>query len=119
MSDVSGILTIWTPSSSSLSRSPAFSPECSQGGSPRPPARRERAAAERAELTARAVSAEAARSSLGDQLDQQRAPSRASFGAQVRSDQAAQQERERREQVVLRALAPVQETLLSMQPALR
>lgn len=74
----------------------------------------ERAAAERAELTARAVSAEAARSSLGDQLDQQRALTR-ELGAQVRSDQAAQQERERREQVVLRALAPVQETLLSMQ----
>ena len=74
----------------------------------------ERAAAERAELTARAVSAEAARSSLGDQLEQQRALTR-ELGAQVRSDQAAQQERERREQVVLRALAPVQETLLSMQ----
>ena len=74
----------------------------------------ERAATERAELTARAVSAEAARSSLGDQLDQQRALTR-ELGAQVRSDQAAQQERERREQVVLRALAPVQETLLSMQ----
>ncbi len=74
----------------------------------------ERAGADRAALSARAASAEAARSSLADQLEQQRALTR-ELGAQTRADQAAQQDRERREQSVLRALAPVQETLQSMQ----
>ncbi len=37
------------------------------------------------------------------------------LAAQARHDQAAREERERREQTVLRALAPVQETLQSMQ----
>lgn len=74
----------------------------------------ERASDERAALSARAVSAEAAHRSLSDQLEQQRALTR-ELGAQSRADQVAQQERERRDQVVLRALAPVQETLQSMQ----
>ncbi len=74
----------------------------------------ERSSAALAELTARAVAAEAAQRSLGDQLEQQRSLTR-ELGAQTRADLAAQQERERREQVVLRALAPVQETLQSMQ----
>lgn len=74
----------------------------------------ERAGADRAALTARAVAAEAAQVSLGEQLEQQRALTR-ELGAQTRADQAAQQDRERREQVVLRALAPVQETLQAMQ----
>ncbi|MFT4050959.1 MAG: DNA recombination protein RmuC [Microbacterium sp.] len=73
-----------------------------------------RAAADRAALGARAAAAEAAQRSLSDQLEQQRALTR-ELGAQARADQAAQQERERREQVVLRALAPVQETLQAMQ----
>lgn len=73
----------------------------------------ERSSAALAELTARAVAAEAAQRSLGDQLEQQRSLTR-ELGAQTRADLAAQQERERREQVVLRALAPVQETLQSM-----
>jgi DNA recombination protein RmuC len=74
----------------------------------------ERASADRAALTARAVAAESAHRSLADQLEQQRALTR-ELGAQTRADQIAQQERERREQVVLRALAPVQETLQTMQ----
>lgn len=74
----------------------------------------ERAAAERTALTARAVAAEAGQRSLGEQLEQQRALTR-ELGEQSRADQAAQQERERREQVLLRALAPVQETLQTMQ----
>ncbi len=74
----------------------------------------ERASADRAALTARAVAAESARTSLADQLEQQRALTR-ELGAQTRADALAHQERERREQVVLRALAPVQETLQTMQ----
>lgn len=74
----------------------------------------ERASADRAALTARAVAAESAHRSLADQLEQQRALTR-ELGAQTRADQVAQQDRERREQVVLRALAPVQETLQTMQ----
>lgn len=74
----------------------------------------ERASADRAALTARAVAAESSRASLAEQLEQQRALTR-ELGNQTRADQLAQQERERREQVVLRALAPVQETLQTMQ----
>lgn len=74
----------------------------------------DRTSTERAALTARAVAAESARGSLADQLEQQRALTR-ELGAQTRADQVAQQERERREQVVLRALAPVQESLQNMQ----
>lgn len=74
----------------------------------------ERSAADRATLSARAAAAEAAHRSLGDQLEQQRALTR-ELSAQARAEQASQQDRERREQVVLRALTPVQETLQSMQ----
>ncbi|WP_336632614.1 MULTISPECIES: DNA recombination protein RmuC [unclassified Microbacterium] len=74
----------------------------------------ERSSAERTALTARAVSAEAGQRSLSEQLEQQRALTR-ELGDQSRADHAAQQDRERREQVLLRALAPVQETLQSMQ----
>lgn len=74
----------------------------------------ERAGTERTALAARAASAESTLASLADQLEQQRALTR-ELGAQTRADQAAQADRERREQVVLRALAPVQETLQSMQ----
>ncbi|GEP46791.1 hypothetical protein MSA03_02990 [Microbacterium saccharophilum] len=74
----------------------------------------ERSAAARETLTARLAAAEAAREALAAQLDQQRALHR-ELGAQSRADQLAAQERERREQLVLRALAPVQETLQTMQ----
>ncbi len=74
----------------------------------------ERAATARATLTARLAGAEAERDALSAQLDQQRTLTR-ELGAQARADQSAREERERREQQVLRALAPVQETLQSMQ----
>lgn len=74
----------------------------------------ERGSAARAALVARAVAAESAHASLSEQLEQQRALTR-ELGSQTRADLAAQQERERREQLVLRALAPVQESLQSMQ----
>lgn len=74
----------------------------------------ERSAAAREALAGRLAAAEAAREALTAQLDQQRALHR-ELGAQSRADQAAAQERERREQLVLRALAPVQETLQTMQ----
>ncbi len=74
----------------------------------------ERAARDAAALTARLGAADATARSLGEQLEQQRALTR-ERSAQARADQSAQQERERREQLVLRALAPVQETLEAMQ----
>lgn len=74
----------------------------------------ERAATTRAEIAARCASAEAERDALSAQLEQQRALTR-ELGAQARADLAAREERERREQLVLRALAPVQESLQSMQ----
>ncbi len=74
----------------------------------------ERAARERAALIARAAAAEAERGALTTQLEQQRALQR-EVGAQARLDQSARDERERREQAVLRALAPVQESLQNMQ----
>ncbi len=74
----------------------------------------ERAARDAAALTARLCAADATARSLGEQLEQQRALTR-ELSAQARADQSAQQERERREQLVLRALAPVQETLEAMQ----
>lgn len=74
----------------------------------------ERSAVAREALAGRLAAAEAAREALTAQLDQQRALHR-ELGAQSRADQAAAQERERREQLVLRALAPVQETLQTMQ----
>ncbi len=74
----------------------------------------ERAARERTELVRRVAAAEAGSAALTDQLEQQRALTR-ELGAQARTDLAVRDERDRREQQVLRALAPVQETLQAMQ----
>ncbi len=65
-------------------------------------------------LAARAAAAESARDALQAQLDQQRALQR-ELTERAHADQAARDERERREQAVLRALAPVQESLSAMQ----
>ncbi|MEX0151168.1 DNA recombination protein RmuC [Microbacterium sp. LMI1-1-1.1] len=73
-----------------------------------------RTADDRHELTARAATAEAARAGLQAQLDHQVGLYRELVG-QSRADQAAREERERREQTVLRALDPVRETLEHMQ----
>lgn len=72
------------------------------------------AAAERAQLESRAAVARAERDTYAEQLERQREMQREQ-GAQARLDQAARDERERREQAVLRALAPVQESLQAMQ----
>ncbi|WP_424448808.1 DNA recombination protein RmuC [Microbacterium arborescens] len=72
------------------------------------------AGAERAQLEARAAVARAERDTYAEQLERQREIQREQ-GAQARLDQAARDERERREQAVLRALAPVQESLQAMQ----
>ncbi|MFX5734480.1 hypothetical protein ABTE21_20580, partial [Acinetobacter baumannii] len=56
----------------------------------------------------------AARAGLQAQLEHQSALYRDLVG-QTRADQAAREERERREQTVLRALDPVRETLDAMQ----
>lgn len=74
----------------------------------------ERAARERAGLIARLSAAEAGAVALTDQLEQQRTLTR-ELGNNARADMAARDERERREQQVLRALAPVQESLQAMQ----
>lgn len=66
------------------------------------------------ELRARLAAAEAECAGLRAQLGDQRALYR-DLMAHTRTDQAAREERERREQTVLRALAPVQETLQTMQ----
>ncbi|MFF7683577.1 DNA recombination protein RmuC [Microbacterium sp. NPDC007973] len=73
-----------------------------------------RSAAEQRGLEARAVAAETARAGLQQQLEHQAAMYRELVG-QSRADQAAREERERREQTVLRALDPVRETLDAMQ----
>ena len=73
-----------------------------------------RAAAERVDLAARVAAADAARAGVQSQLDHQTALYRDLLG-QTRADQAAREERERREQTVLRALDPVRETLDAMQ----
>lgn len=73
-----------------------------------------RSAAELAHLESRAAVAEAERGALAEQLERQRELQR-EFGSQARADQAARDERERRDQAVLRALAPVQESLQAMQ----
>src|SRR4051794_24048419 len=73
-----------------------------------------RTSREHTELRARVAAAEAARQGVQAQLDHQQLLYR-ELAAQTRADQAAREERERREQSVLRALAPVQETLHSMQ----
>lgn len=73
-----------------------------------------RSALERGELSARMAAADAARAGLQAQLDHQIGLYRELVG-QTRSDQAAREERERRDQTVLRALDPVRETLDAMQ----
>ncbi|MGP3536230.1 DNA recombination protein RmuC [Microbacterium sp. RD1] len=73
-----------------------------------------RASRERADLTARLAASEAGRAGVQAQLDHQHLLYRELAG-QARADQAAREERERREQTVLRALEPVRETLGSMQ----
>lgn len=73
-----------------------------------------RAAGERGELSARLAAADAAGAGLRSQLAQQQDLYR-DLIAQTRADQVGRDERERREQNVLRALAPVQESLHAMQ----
>lgn len=73
-----------------------------------------RAARERAELTARVAAADAANAGLRAQLDHTQHLYRELSG-QARLDQAQREERERREQTVLRALEPVRESLTTMQ----
>jgi len=73
-----------------------------------------RAAEEQRTLGARVAAAETARAGVQAQLDHQVALYRELVG-QSRADQAAREERERREQTVLRALDPVRETLDAMQ----
>ncbi|QKJ19076.1 DNA recombination protein RmuC [Microbacterium hominis] len=73
-----------------------------------------RATVAQSELRARVAAADAARAGVQAQLDHQQALYR-ELAHQTRADQAAREERERREQAVLRALAPVQETLHTMQ----
>ena len=73
-----------------------------------------RAVRDQSDVRARLAAAEAARHGVLAQLDHQHVLYR-ELAAQTRSDQAAREERERREQTVLRALAPVQESLQSMQ----
>ena len=65
-------------------------------------------------LAARVAAAETARDGVQAQLDHQISLYRELVG-QSRADQAAREERERREQTVLRALDPVRETLDAMQ----
>lgn len=73
-----------------------------------------RHAHENADSRARVAAAEAERRGVQAQLDHQRLLYR-DLAAQSRADQEAREERERREQSVLRALAPVSETLQTMQ----
>lgn len=75
---------------------------------------RSAANAERTELIARVAGAEASRFGVQAQLEHQQLLYR-ELAAQTRSDQAQRDERERREQTVLRALAPVRESLDTMQ----
>ena len=73
-----------------------------------------RAAVEQQTLASRAAAAETARAGVEAQLDHQVSLYRELAG-QSRADQAAREERERRDQTVLRALDPVRETLDAMQ----
>lgn len=73
-----------------------------------------RAGEDQRTLGARVAAAETARAGVQAQLDHQVALYRELVG-QSRADQAAREERERREQTVLRALDPVRETLDAMQ----
>lgn len=66
------------------------------------------------ELRAQLAAAEATARSTAAQLEHQQTMYQ-DLAQQARRDQADQHERERREQAVLRALAPVQETLSAMQ----
>jgi DNA recombination protein RmuC len=74
----------------------------------------ERSARERAAYSERAAAAEAEAATLRAELEHQRHLARETVAA-ARADDAAREERERREQSVLRALAPVQESLDAMQ----
>ena len=67
-----------------------------------------------AEWRTRTAVAEAARDGLQAQLDHQGALYR-DLSAQSRADQASREERDRREQAVLRALSPVHDALQTMQ----
>lgn len=73
-----------------------------------------RSARTQEESAVRAAAAESAAAALSRQLEQVQAAQRES-AADARADLIARDERERREQSVLRALAPVQESLQSMQ----
>lgn len=73
-----------------------------------------RAARDESDLRARLAASDAARHGVQAQLDHQQVLYR-ELAAQARTDQSLREERERREQTVLRALAPVQETLHAMQ----
>ncbi|SFS08533.1 DNA recombination protein RmuC [Microbacterium sp. cf046] len=73
-----------------------------------------RSAQATSDLRARLAASEASRQGVHAQLEHQQLLYR-ELAAQARSDQASREERERREQAVLRALAPVHETLQSMQ----
>jgi DNA recombination protein RmuC len=73
-----------------------------------------RSAGHLAEARAALAGAEASRLGVQAQLDHQHLLYR-DLVSQTRADHAAREERERREQLVLRALAPVQETLHTMQ----
>ncbi|ALJ19879.1 DNA recombination protein RmuC [Microbacterium sp. No. 7] len=73
-----------------------------------------RGEAARAALTAKLAANEAAYAALAAQFDQQRTLTR-ELADRARDEQAARDERERREQLVLRALAPVSESLQAMQ----
>ncbi|BDV31056.1 DNA recombination protein RmuC [Microbacterium terricola] len=73
-----------------------------------------RAAEAQSDLRAQLAASDAARQGVQAQLDHQQILYR-ELAAQTRHDQAAREERERREQAVLRALEPVRETLQSMQ----
>lgn len=72
-----------------------------------------RAVRETADLRAQLAASDAAHRGVQAQLDHQHSLYR-ELASQARHDQAAREERERREQSVLRALAPVQETLAAM-----
>ncbi|WP_394280037.1 DNA recombination protein RmuC [Microbacterium sp.] len=73
-----------------------------------------RAATRRERAAAHLAAVEAERSALKTQLDQQRA-FQVELAAQARADDARREERDRREQLVLRALSPVQDSLAAMQ----
>lgn len=73
-----------------------------------------RAAGHLADARAALAAAEAGRQGVQAQLDHQHLLYR-ELVSQTRADHAAREERERREQAVLRALGPVQETLHTMQ----